>query len=297
MATERDFELLDDYISNRLDAAEKASFEKKLEGDPELSQEYSLQQKIADSLRTARARELKTMLNNVPVASIQAGKTSYLVKAGTWVVVTGLVITGLFIYLNRTGSEEQLSQQQQPVPEEVIPETPADTQPAPSSQPQEQKPAVVEDKNGSQKRPPASKDKARANDSTEKLPAEKGGDPVLDVFDPSQEAEGNNAPESTASTENNPRVATTPSITVETDSSNKKYTFHYQFREGKLFLYGSFEKNLYEILEFFTENKRTMFLFYKNNYYLLNEENEKIRPLAAINDPALLKKLREYRGN
>jgi hypothetical protein len=233
----------------------------------------------------------------VPVASIHAGKTSYLIKAGTWVVVTGLVITGLFIYLNRTGNEEQLSQQQQPVPEEVNPETPADTQPAPSSQPQEQKPAVTEDKNGSQKRPATPKDKARANDSTEKLPAEKGGDPVLDVFDPSQEAEDNNAPENAASTENNPRVATTPSITVETDSSNKKYTFHYQFREGKLFLYGSFEKNLYEILEFFTENKRTMFLFYKNNYYLLNEENEKIRPLSPINDPALLKKLREYRGN
>ena len=49
-------------------------------------------------------------------------------------------------------------------------------------------------------------------------------------------------------------------------------------------------------MEFFSDNKRTMFLYYKDNYYLLNEENETVKPLAPINDAALLKKLKDYRG-
>jgi hypothetical protein len=49
-------------------------------------------------------------------------------------------------------------------------------------------------------------------------------------------------------------------------------------------------------MEFFSGNKRTVFLYYKDSYYLLNEENETIKPLAPINDPSLLKKLKDYRG-
>ena len=50
-------------------------------------------------------------------------------------------------------------------------------------------------------------------------------------------------------------------------------------------------------MEFFSDNKRTVFLFYKDSYYLLNEEDEKIKPLAPINDPTLIKKLKDYRGS
>jgi hypothetical protein len=79
--------------------------------------------------------------------------------------------------------------------------------------------------------------------------------------------------------------------------TDKKYNFHYQFKDDKLYLYGSFEKNLYEIMEFFSGNKRTMFLFYKDNYYLLNEEDQTVKALAPIKDQALLEKLRDYRKN
>jgi hypothetical protein len=61
-------------------------------------------------------------------------------------------------------------------------------------------------------------------------------------------------------------------------------------------LYGAFEKNLYEILEFFTGENRTIFLYYKNSYYLLKPNGGKVSPLVPVNDPALLKKLREHRN-
>ncbi len=116
----------------------------------------------------------------------------------------------------------------------------------------------------------------------------------MDVFDPSEETESPAATPETKTSESSPLSKS--SIVVETDNNNKKYNFHYQFKNGKLYLYGTFEKNLYEIMEFFSGNKRTVFLYYKDSYYLLNEENETIKPLAPINDPSLLKKLKDYRG-
>jgi len=291
MATERDFELLDDYIGNRLTATEKAAFEQKLAGDPALKQEYGLQQKIADGIRKARTQELKSLLNNIPVPPAGTAETSALTKVATWAAVTGLVVAGVFVYLKNSGPEENniTQQQQPPASTEVQPgETPAEPQQEPSLTPQE-KPSNTTEK--------ARKEEPEAIEEKNTAEEEKPNQPVLDVFDPSEETEDNaSAPEPKASLDNKARISTTPTITVETDNSNRKYTFHYQFKDGKLFLYGSFEKNLYEIMEFFTENKRTIFLFYKNNYYLLSEDNEKIKPLAPINDPALLKKLKEYRA-
>ena len=54
MALEKDFELLDEYLRNKLSAADKAAFEQKLQGDADLQREHKLQQKIAEGLRKAR---------------------------------------------------------------------------------------------------------------------------------------------------------------------------------------------------------------------------------------------------
>ncbi|MBA4057618.1 MAG: hypothetical protein C0490_23085, partial [Marivirga sp.] len=142
----------------------------------------------------------------------------------------------------------------------------------------------------------------QAKNSTPDAPKNEAAKPVeekpvepstLDVFDPSEESDASDkvTPDGEKS-----KSASAPSIIVETQT-DKRYNFHYQFKDSKLYLYGSFEKNLYEIMEFFSDNKRTMFLFYKDNYYLLNEENEKVRALSPIHDVALLKKLKDYRGN
>ena len=82
---------------------------------------------------------------------------------------------------------------------------------------------------------------------------------------------------------------------VVTGIDDKKHGFHYQFSQGKLLLYGPFDKNLYEILEVHGDN-RSLFLFFRENYYLLNEKESQITPLKAISDGELIKRLREYRS-
>lgn len=60
-------------------------------------------------------------------------------------------------------------------------------------------------------------------------------------------------------------------------------------------LFGTFDKGLYEILEI-NSDTHSVFMFYKDNYYLLDEKQAKITLLEPIKDKALVAKLKEYRG-
>src|SRR5687768_8036629 len=106
MASQKDLELLDDYVGNRLKAQDKIDFEKKLESDSSLKNEYQLQQKIVNQLRQARISELKTMFNNVPAAALESGGSSVVTQVVLWVAVVGVLGTGVFLYLNNDDKTE-----------------------------------------------------------------------------------------------------------------------------------------------------------------------------------------------
>ena len=303
MASEKDLELLDQYISNRLTAQDKAAFEKKLASDNALKNEFRIQQSIVEKIRAARVSELKTMFNSIPVSSMETG-TAPIAKVVLWVAVAGAVGVGTYLFLKDDASETQTATSQEQVTNEIPPSiesepqsTPKQESPAvgqnentPSATNEQETPATTPSENGNEAgATPSASDKLKSEEES-KAPA------PIDVFDPTEEANetrSNTNPEEKIS-ESSPLHKS--SIVVETDNTNKNYTFHYQFKNGKLYLYGAFEKNLYEIMEFFSDNKRTVFLYYKDSYYLLNEENETVKPLAPINDPTLIKKLRDYRG-
>jgi len=290
MATEKELELLDNYLANRLDTNEKASFEQKLEADPNLKSEFEFQQRLIEGIRNARATEIKSMLKNIPLSAIETTESTWIGKAITGCVVAGLLGTGLYFFLNQEKNDKNetttIAKEDKVVAsKEIEPVIETEQNPAPAQE--EVQSLKTEEKVVAK----SSKKKADTLKASEEKVAEKR---KIEVFDPTHEMEGNG-------TQNNSEVesgavATTSSIVVETDNTNKKYTFNYQFKNGKLFLYGSFDKD-YEILEFVDESKHTMFLFYKESYYLLNEDNQKVKSLTPITDPVLLKKLKEHRGS
>src|SRR5881392_2908175 len=100
MAAERDLELLDDYLSNRLDAQEKARFENKLTQDPGLKSELELQQQFVDGIKKARTAELKSMLNNIPVPPSATG-TAAGAKIAAAVIAVAIVGTSLYFYFDK----------------------------------------------------------------------------------------------------------------------------------------------------------------------------------------------------
>ena len=299
MASERDLELLDDYLRNKLSAQDKSAFEELLKNEPALQKELRVQQQVVNSLRNARVAELKRMLNNVPITAAPAETTgsSMIAKVAAWVVVAGLVGGGLYVYYQ---PEEEPAQNISADSPALSPATVPSDKPCTPSDDKVQPPVSQQDATDEASKeainPQVDNDannSARVTDSV--APA------ARNVFEPTDESR-TTASESTSTSESNKGVAgvvSTPSIAIEAgiNGNNGKYNFHYQFKDNKLFLYGVFEKNLYELMEFFSNNKRTLFLYYKDKYYLLNEDDSKIKRLSPISDPALVKKLKDYRSS
>ncbi|HWA35248.1 MAG TPA: hypothetical protein VG737_14005 [Cyclobacteriaceae bacterium] len=282
------FEQIDDYLSNRLQEQDRKAFEQQLEGDPSLKEEVEFQRQIIEGVRHARMAELKTMLNNVPVSG---GSTWGGAKIAAAVVSAGII--SALIYLNV--SEEKTASQEatkEPVTEVVT--TPEQNSAASSETPAEvtdnnTKEITTEPTDRSTAKEPVKKTADETNVTT---PVHK---PDINVVDPSNEL---SADEKKSETEVSTagRSEISPSkMEVITGVEDKKHNFHYQFAQGKLMLYGPFDKSLYEILEIHGD-RHAVFLFYRENYYLLDESQTKITQLQAIRDSDLLRKLKEYRG-
>ncbi|NJM25009.1 MAG: hypothetical protein HC859_05395 [Bacteroidia bacterium] len=299
MALERDFELLDDYLSNRLSGEERTAFERQMESDPELQQEFRTQQQLVESIRQQRTAALKSFLNNIPVTGATGGQSVGFAKVALWIVASGLAITTGYYLYKMKGAQQQVSTTQEVPAADSASSTPEQTQAAeqPATQPAstgEAEQAVAN--NATPQEAQATKPAIKQKDQVQmpNVSPAPTNQPKLEVFDPTKELnQESNDGETSADV---PPVAKNATVQLEIDSDNKKYNFHYRFKNEKLFLYGSFEKDLYEIMEFFSDDKRTIFLFYNANYYLLDESQTKVTPLKAITDPALIKKLKEYRG-
>ena len=285
------FELIDDYLSNRLKGAEKEAFEKKMSNDPSLKSDLDFQKQIVEGIRTARATELKAMLSKVPVGGTSVSMDISVMRMAAGIVTAGVLGAAIYFYVNRGENppfNKAATDFNKTTEELNKPETqPEDVTKVAKDSVKEEAPVVTPEKE-SKKTPAKKQDKA----AQEVKPAEK---PKLQVTDPSAELESSDNTKSENPTANIRRSDIHPShIQVDIDSSNKKYDFHYQFANGKLMLYGSFDKSLYEVLEI-NGDKHSVFLFYKDAYYLLDENQRKVTKLEPISDAALISKLKEYR--
>lgn len=292
MALPQDFELLDDYLANRLTGSEKEAFEAKMKADPELARELKFQQQLVEGIRSARAAELKTMLKNIPVSSIPTTQSSLFVKAGIGIIGAAVITVAVFYFNSKEESlpETPVLIQEPPSEEPVI--SRADDEPAEQTETTEQSSPSTQLKDKSEEQPVLAEPK-----TTPKTQATKPATPALDVYTP-EESE-TTAPKMDAGeqVEIISKAFVTSSIVVETEKNDRKYSFHYMFRNKKLVLFGSFEENMYEILEFINGDRRTVFLYYQSNYYWLDLKQESPVPLTAIKDKTLLRKLKESRGN
>ncbi|MDH4058045.1 MAG: hypothetical protein OEU76_04745 [Cyclobacteriaceae bacterium] len=268
MATERDFELLDDYLSNRLSKEESAEVEGKIEADPELKQEFQFQQSVVESVRSKRAAELKMLLNNTPIPFSQTIQAELLSKVAASVVVAGLAVMAYYFYQSNDTAEQVQEYQN----EQVMPS------PEPSP---DQNSTVQSEEN-------------IVKDSPSDSPTTK----TIEKSSPSSTT--NERSEATKNRERElVKVISSTFVTSNTEvitrGESEDYTYHYAFEDKKLVLFGSFEKNQYQILEFITKDEHVFFLNYKSNYYLLDDQINAPAALLPIQDTQLLKKLREFR--
>lgn len=278
------FELIDDYLSNRLSEADRKTFEQQLQSDPALKADVEFQSQIIEGLKQARIAELKAMLNKVPVGGSSIQLTPLRIAAG--LVGTAVLITAAYFYYRNneqplpkisTSLEDSIKIAEDQKPEPIV-ATPEQTEESIIKK-EEVKPAVKKQESVKSEKPVPSKTQVAK--------------PTIDVIDPSADLN-----ESTPSkgTELTAKPAISPSkVDVDIDSTNKKYGFHYQFVKENVVLFGDFDKSLFEIIEINGE-VHSLFLYYKQNYYRLDETQTEVTPLQVVTDKALIQLLREYRS-
>ncbi|NOS91450.1 MAG: hypothetical protein HOP30_05985 [Cyclobacteriaceae bacterium] len=275
-------ELIDDYLTNRLSDADKAAFESQLANDPALQADVALQGQIIESVRKARAIELKAMLNQVPVTA-PVSITLPIMRMAASIVGAGIIILAFSYYFNNSTQQPNMSSSLEESLQKV---DPADFEPL--EEPTAQPTPTTEEKVAA---PASTTEKEIKKETPRTSPVQQ---PKIDVVDPTKDmTDGGNA--ALPKNETSHAAITASHIAVEVEDNNKKYPFHYQFNQGKLFLYGSFDKGLYEILEI-NGDAHSVFLFYKDNYYSLDEKVSAITALEPIRNQALISKLKEYKS-
>jgi len=70
-----------------------------------------------------------------------------------------------------------------------------------------------------------------------------------------------------------------------------KHKFHYQYYNGKLFLYGNFKNIPYEILEVNQADGQQLYLYYSGDFFSIESGTVKVSPLKMIEDDLLINDL------
>lgn len=280
--------LIDNYLSNRLNEQECADFEQKIAADPELKAEVDIQRQIIEGVKKARVAELKAMLDKVPVGGTVIHFSPLRIAAGF--IGATVLATGLYLYYNKQGTinTKEISssltdsiKQNEDLTKETELQTEKDTPKIEQELPSEinSKEETVQSNNIH-----------TPKKSSENVDNSK---PKIDLVDPTDDLTQTETTEVINTTKPLVRVA---NIDLEVISSEKKYKLHYQFSEGKLVLYGSFDKGLYEIIEVSGNNDRSLFLYYKTAYFMLDQNMKEVTPLKEITDPVLIQKLKLFRS-
>lgn len=273
------FDLIDDYLTNRLSESEKKAFEENMNSDPALKSEVDSQQLIVEGIRKARAAELKAMLNNVPVGTVSLWGENALLKIAATIGVAGLIGTAMYLYNIDSASPIKTVPSAEVKTDSLMPKEDSTDQTVEDKV--EEKESVDKPVETTTKR--ASKPKVKESKT-----------PKIDVTDPSNEMLSEGSEEESTLVTNNLGISMS-TIQVERDATNKLYNFHYQFWDKKLFLFGPFDESLYEILEIHGDN-HALFLYFKDNFYLLNDSSTEINELSPIRDRPLIQKLKEFRS-
>ena len=285
------FQLIDDYLSGSLSVDQMRDFESQLSTDPLLKEEFLLQKDIVNSLMDYRKAELKAYLNNVNVG-VGTGSVLLGMKTAAIVAVTAIVGVGAYFFL-RNDNPELFPDKIDLVDSRSLTEVTIPHKP-------ELKEIVVLEEEISR------------IEETESVAIEKPEIPdqvaVVDSDQSSEKAVVVNSPRvlnlmdednTDSMTEANLEIPdkdiaqTTnlehTTIAVE-PASDQNYDFHYQYHNGKLFLYGDFKDAPYEILELNSGQNKQLYMQYNNIYYII-EESRDIIALEPLTRPDIIKKL------
>jgi len=272
------FKKVEAYFNNEFSDTEKADFLNEVETNTELNTEFNFQKDVINGIKEARKAELKAMLNQVPISAVSTASTG-LYKVIIGGATTILLGTAFWYYTN----SEQIKK---PV-QETLAITSSEVEKGSDIKIEEEIPVtshVVKPKDT--KEPTLAQTKAKSTQAiTPNLPS---SEDVMDSGNISEEKV--DVPEAIS----NSSINLNSKVNVEV-KLKKKYSFHYQYSNKGIVLYGDFKEGLFEILELNKNESTDYYLFYKSNYYYINEKSGKITALKPVTNKSLKNKLSALR--
>lgn len=302
---------IDSYLRNELSPAELSAFEQLMNTDPTFYQQVKFQEAVRDGLAQYRKAELKARLDAIEVAPGwfgQMGSTAVKILAGA----VGATLVGVMGYLTYSDHTVRVNPSSSAGPEKmVLTDHPAESESGqviiPETEPAtptlEETPEAAG--KSSETEPATSQRSTAAVQASAAERQAKSGQsdfiPQVVVPQPDEMVHGETfvspdaeMPDMSLTDEVAIKEASVP-VTVETIQKRSE-TLKYKYFEGKLFLYGDFSEQPYEILEINSPTSRKLYLYHNSRYYGLLV-TDKVHELEPIGDKKLLDELKILRNN
>jgi hypothetical protein len=279
-------ENIEAYLDNKLSASERSFFENELSKDPLLQNEINLQKDIIETLKTHRKAELKNRLNNIEVGmdSSYAG-----LKFAASLLLSGLISYGIYSFVsNEKESNVTITENYKELQAIDSKKTEVkNTTAANASETANVSKESETKKNTGTTATPTNNTAITVKKGNRKFTAPQAIENL--ETDQIQKDENTKLPDGKIA-----QVTETKSeIDVSIDDSNDK-KFHYKYHDNKLFLYGNFNSQTYEIIELNTYKGKQVYLYYNNDYYQLNSNKLEISPLQKITDKEKIEELNKF---
>ena len=303
MSTEKNyFELIEPYLEGSMAESDKIVFENQLSKDPLLNNEYILQKDIIHSIQEVRRTELKSRLDKINVSAGQGFNT---MKVLTAAAVTALVGFGIYYLVNSNSGEGDNMAQADNTPVNVeeldtdtvdpITNVETDNDVATTTDLADEVVDVIDESVEDKVEPiveEATTDNVKdvASEEIEITPPTIVEDKDEEISEVTENIDLDNVES------NELADASAPDMEVK-NIKDSKHEFHYQFYSSKLFLYGDFKGIPYEILELNSSEGVSVYMFYDNNFYIINQDQVEITALQKISDNNLIKKLNIIKDN
>lgn len=266
--SENKLDMIDDYLSGKLNSSDRSSFEESLKNDTSLQDEVSFQKDIINSIKDVRKSELKARLNSLPTPTGLTNLQKFGVAAVT--LSAGALLT---LGLIQT-TENSLTTT--PIESEVVKETPATTTKkveliTPSQKQDievdvvEKQPIVAEKENLE-----TITSNTEETITTPDLPSPSPGMHNI------EDSEGvhhntNNSPSNDLS---NSVKESTSNYKTTVEHSSKK--FMYKYDGEHLTLIGDFSAKPYTVLETAEDGIKKLYLKYDNKFYGISESKKAV---------------------
>lgn len=287
LSNEKYIEQIEAYLKGQLDSESASMLEIEISKNPALKNEFEIQKSVFEVIRSNRKAELKQRLETIDVKS----------GSQTWwkyAAVAGLVTSfGAWIYFhnavsNQESTSESVQKKEMVVSDLKLEDNTVMLAPKVNELTTASSKAQTLDKVATSRTSSESKS-AKRKEAKEHLP----NLPTLQMPEGASEHEPINkdldTPEQTLT---NTAHVSASLAGVEVVRS-KKHKFHYRYFDSKLFLYGNFDSNTYDILELNTSKGQSLYLKYENNYFNLEQNKTEISKLEMVKDRQTLKDLEE----